>query len=86
MSQLEKLQKQKVEIENKIKNLEKIGGRPVRQDSINWKPVLELAESYVHDLDEEGYVDDDMEHYIKEAVLEAVFGEDVWKWINSLNE
>lgn len=30
-----------------------------------------------------GYVDDDTEHYLFEAILEAYYGKDVWEWYNN---
>jgi hypothetical protein len=43
-----------------------------------------LCQSYIDELaKEEGYVDEDLEHYIFEAAMEACFGKDVWKWINA---
>ena len=44
--------------------------------------VYEYANKYIDELAEKGWVDDDLEHYIFEAVMEMVFGKNVWDFIN----
>ena len=44
--------------------------------------VYDYANKYINDLAEKGYVDDDLEHYIFEAVMTMVFGKNVWDFIN----
>lgn len=49
----------------------------------NWLPLFKMAIDYIDQLDKQGWVDDDLEHYIFESAMEAVYGEDVWNFINS---
>ncbi len=39
--------------------------------------------SYITDLARDGRVDDDLDHYIFEAAISAVFGEKVWDYIRA---
>jgi len=43
--------------------------------------VIEQVKEYMKEVSK-GYVDDDTEHYLFEAVLEAFYGENVWEWHN----
>ncbi len=52
---------------------------PVRIDNPDWDRVIELAADA---LDEANNPDSDIESYIFEAVLEAVYGSDIWSWWN----
>lgn len=46
--------------------------------------LIKACKEYIEVLDdEEIHEDSDDNHYIFEAALEAVFGADVWKWINA---
>ena len=44
--------------------------------------VYDYANKYINGLAEKGYVDDALEQYIFEAVMEMVFGKNVWDFIN----
>lgn len=48
----------------------------------NFVPVQILCQDYINQLAEEGWVNGNLDHYIFEAAMEAVFGKDVWNWIN----
>lgn len=54
---------------------------PVEKPSL--VQLCRLCREYIDELDEKGYVDDDMNHYIFEAAMEACFGKDVWNYINA---
>lgn len=41
-----------------------------------------LCVDYLTDLNKNGRVDDDYKYYIYEVALEAVYGKEVWKFIN----
>lgn len=55
--------------------------KPEPLQTHSWATVEGLCEQYVNDLDEKGWVDDDLKHYIFEAAITAVFGHTVWEWI-----
>lgn len=47
--------------------------------------LIKVCKEYIEDMDNEDFhEDDDDQHYIFEAALEAVFGKDVWKWVNQV--
>ena len=49
----------------------------------DFKELRKICQSYVDDLEKDGYVDEDHSHYIFETAMTCIFGKDVWKWINS---
>lgn len=51
-------------------------------DNPNWKPLLDVCHDYLHELEVMGWADDDYKHYIYEAALDAIYGKDVWNFIN----
>ena len=51
--------------------------------SPDWARVTEYCHSYVDQKAKQGWVNDDLKQYIFEAALEAVFGKNVWPWINA---
>lgn len=48
----------------------------------NWSDTTQQCIGYIQAIAVDGYVDEDLEHYIFEAAINAVYGEDVWKWVN----
>lgn len=60
--------------------------KPEVKKDINLEKVLEACEDYIDFLDSEEYYEDgleDLENYIFEASLTAVYGDDVFDWVNS---
>jgi len=53
-------------------------------EKIDWQPVIDLVIDGVDTMRNECYEPKDFEHYVYEAVMEAVYGKDVWKWYNDL--
>ena len=58
-----------------------IADKPRLLTVINTTPLLELCQSYIDDLCENGHEPNKIEHWIYEAAVEMAFGEDVWSWI-----
>lgn len=57
--------------------------RPKR-NAPNLYKLISVCEEYLDFLESDDYYEDnDYDHYIYEAALEALYGEDVWLWINS---
>lgn len=44
--------------------------------------VMAITEEYMNDVESGNYVDEDMQHYLFEEVMKALYGDDVFKWIN----
>lgn len=40
------------------------------------------CQEYIDALDRNGYVDEDWDNYIYEEAMKAIFGKDVFEWIN----
>lgn len=55
---------------------------PQQLENIDITALKRLCQEHIDDFNT-GNEDDDDEHYIYEAAMEAVFGKNVWKWINS---
>ncbi len=51
--------------------------------TLDLQELQEMCSNYLHDLAGDSYVDDDYDQYIYEASLEALYGKDVFKWINA---
>lgn len=57
--------------------------RPEPVPTPDWSVVHQAIVGAVLELDEEGFVDEDLDHAVFEAALEAVYGPDVWHWWNA---
>ena len=44
--------------------------------------LIKVVDAYIDEVENQGYADDDFEHYIYEEALKAFYGKDVFKWIN----
>ena len=55
--------------------------RPIQVKDPDFGPAVKYAEELMNDI-EKGEVNDDAQHYVYETVMEAVYGKDVWNWIN----
>lgn len=60
--------------------------KPLPYEERNYATLNELCEEYVNQVDAIGCVEDGMNGYIFESAIEAVFGRDVWDWINKFNK
>jgi hypothetical protein len=41
-----------------------------------------MVERNTAEVEEKGYEDDDFQHYVYEAAMEAVYGQGYWAWFN----
>jgi hypothetical protein len=57
---------------------------PINSD-IDWSSVIKQASGYVKQLADNGNIqdDDDMKQFLFEDVMLAVYGPDIFKWLNS---
>lgn len=69
------------ELERKKKARE-AGERPRPLTSIEIQNLIEVCDAHVEELDKNGYADDDSSHYIYEAAMTAIYGPNIFKWIN----
>jgi hypothetical protein len=67
-------------------NFEDIKGkRPVPKKDINWAPLLRSLENILDDIEEREWNDEDNEVYIKEAVIQAVYGDSWYDFTNQFD-
>jgi len=70
------------ELEAEVARREKIRNAPPKALLlIDWSRVESAAVEYIKLVDENKRVDQS-EHFIFESVINAVFGSDVWEWVN----
>lgn len=49
----------------------------------DWTHVRAMVIDHIFSVFDRGYGDSDTKHYIYEAAIEAVYGKNVWPWINA---
>ena len=58
--------------------------KPKQQGNPNFQELIDECQEYLDYLTSEEYHEDnDREHFIFESAMEAVFGRDVWEYINA---
>ena len=83
MNELENISTKQLEIElEQRRKREKEGTKPKQVENPNWMPLREICQEYINCLDSEEYCDDDFSHYIYETALRALFGKNVFDWVN----
>lgn len=48
--------------------------------------LREVCQVYMDEVSKGGYVDEDLQHYIYEAALTAIFGEGVFSYVNKARD
>ena len=61
--------------------IEAIGSPPVAAQDVDWVQVLEFAADIVKNAADIGHEGKDAEHYLYEAVMQAVYGDGYWDWL-----
>ena len=82
MTGLKKLIRQRDELDERIRHLQ--AGRPTIKPFIEWTIVLNNLELDTKHIHETGRPLKDHEHYVYEALIEAVYGNKYWDWYNAL--
>lgn len=57
--------------------------KPKPKENVNYEEIIKSAQNYLDSFD--NYIDDrdlDNTHYLMEEIMEEVFGENVFDWIN----
>lgn len=70
-----------LELERRARESEE-KAQPKPLENPDWSTVLTYCIGYTTDLATRGFADSDDKQYIFEAAMEAVFGENVWAWVN----
>lgn len=65
------------------KKMKEAGDKPNQLFSKDFTQVIDYCQKYIDGIFDEDYPPKDMDHYIFEAAMNAVFGNDVWEWINA---
>jgi hypothetical protein len=55
--------------------------RPRIKKDVDMDRIIRAVEGYMNEVDN-GYISDDIIQYIFEDVMIAMYGEDVWKYVN----
>lgn len=55
--------------------------KPLQLKDPDFTELKKICQEYIDSYADNGFVDDDLEHYIFEEALKAIFGEHVWQWI-----
>ena len=58
-------------------------GKPPRIENPNFDVLIGMCQSYLDQVTDTGFVEEDVKEYIFEGAMCAVFGDDVWEFINS---
>ena len=66
---------------NRRKENQDLNDKPVANEEIPTEEIKTLCLKHIDEI-ENGEIDRGTEHYIYEAAMEAVFGKDVWQWVN----
>ena len=55
--------------------------KPTQLSDPDFTELKKTCQEYIDSYADNGFVDDDLEHYIFEEALGAIFGNHVWQWI-----
>ena len=69
------------ELEQRRKERE-LATMPKPVENPDWTEVKKMCQEVIDGLAKEGWYDEDLKHYIYESAMEAVFGKDVFTWMN----
>lgn len=72
------------ELKNELKRREAATPVATPKNEVDWNTVYDYAIEGISQLAKDGYQPKDFEHYLYEAVINAVYGNGVWPIINSL--
>lgn len=55
--------------------------KPIKSIEIDWSDVIEICEQYINEIFHKE-LDEDTENFIFEAALKAVYGNDIFNYVN----
>ena len=77
----------KEELLERIKELEELERVPPKQlDRMEEDKIRRCCVEYIEGLSKKEYQSENHKQYIFESALEAVYGKDVWEWVNKMYE
>jgi hypothetical protein len=76
------IEEMEAEIERRRRK-EELESRPKLRESPDFSKLITECSSVLDQIAEDHYMDEDSKEYIYEAAMAAIFGPDVWKWINA---
>ena len=57
--------------------------KPTQKENIDWTDVVEMAQDHLDTVGEVGFESArDVDHYIFEEVMKAIYGDNVFDWYN----
>ena len=59
---------------------------PMPVETFNWKETENLCRDYIKALTDRKSHHTRLKQYIFEAAVEAVYGNEIWEWINEMEE
>lgn len=59
---------------------------PKPLENPDFTSLIEIAKNHIEAISNNGFSDEDSDHWFYEAVMECVYGKSVWKWINNKTE
>jgi len=83
-NEIEKLSTKDLEIElKKRKEAEKLAAIPKPLQNPDFTELITMVTHGINSLAKNGYPGKDFDHYVYENALEAVYGKEIWDWINN---
>lgn len=55
---------------------------PKSEKDMDWSAVIKLAKDHIDKIAKGEYIDDDEKQWFYETVMQAVYGKDIFNWIN----
>ena len=59
---------------------------PEPLENPDYTNLIDTCKGYLKELNDKGYANEDYSHYIFEEAMNAIFGKDVWIFINKINK
>jgi hypothetical protein len=70
------------ELEKELERRKREKAMPLPIDNPDFGDLIGVCKQYIREIAEYGRADEDYDHYIYEAALAAIYGKDVWRFIN----
>ena len=83
MNKADKLKEQINKLQAELSRIESTTPVPIPRNEINWEQVINLAKQHIEEIQDEYQENNDDTQWFYEAVMEAVYGKNIWNWINS---
>jgi hypothetical protein len=71
------------DLERELHRRKILSRHPRAIENPDWQPLVDLLEEGIQKLSEGSHLKD-WDHWIYEAALEALYGHDIWTWINNI--